>query len=155
MEMVAEERKKEEAMPVRTGSAVWEGDLKAGKGKVAFGSGAYEGPYSFSSRFEEGKGTNPEELIGAAHAGCFSMAFSHGLAQAGHAPKRVSTTARVRLEKVGEGFKITTIDLDTEASVPGIDEKTFQDLAEKAKKGCPVSQALAGVQIKLTARLAK
>lgn len=140
-------------MPVRTGNAVWEGDLRTGRGRVAFGGGAYEGPYSFSSRFEEGKGTNPEELIGAAHAGCFSMALSHALAQAGHTPARVSTTARVHLEKVGEGFRITRIELDTEAAVPGVDEKTFQETAEKAKTGCPVSQALAGVEIRLAAKL--
>lgn len=122
---------------------------------MSLGSGAYEGPYSFSSRFEEGKGTNPEELIGTAHAGCFSMVLSHGLAQAGFAPKRVNTTARVRLEKIGEGFKITTIELDTEASVPSIDERTFREHAEKAKRGCPVSKALAGVEIKLAAKLTK
>jgi osmotically inducible protein OsmC len=138
-------------MLVRTGNAVWEGDLKEGKGSVTFGGEAF--PYSFTSRFAEGKGTNPEELIGAAHAGCFSMALSGALAQAGHAPKKVSTTARVHLEKVGEGFRITVIDLETEASVQGMDERAFQEIAEKAKKGCPVSQALAGVDIKLTARL--
>ena len=96
-------------MPIRTASAVWEGDLKEGKGKMKMSSGAYEGAYSFASRFEEGRGTNPEELVAAAHAGCFSMAFSNGLAKAGFTPKRVSTTAKVRLEKVGDAFKITTI----------------------------------------------
>jgi lipoyl-dependent peroxiredoxin len=141
-------------MPVRTGQAVWEGDLKNGKGIVKFGSGAFEGRYSFSSRFEEGKGTNPEELIGAAHAGCFSMALSHELAQAGHTPNRVSTTAKVHLDKGSEGFKITAIDLITEADIPGIEENEFLKIAESAKKGCPVSQALSsGIVINLRAKL--
>jgi osmotically inducible protein OsmC len=142
-------------MTTRTGNAVWEGTLKEGKGSVKLGSGAYEGAYSFSSRFENGKGTNPEELLGAAHAGCFSMALANGLAQAGHPPKRVNTTARVHLEKTGEGFKITSIDLDTEAEVPGIDEQTFLREAETAKKNCPISQVLGGTEIKLQAKLMK
>jgi lipoyl-dependent peroxiredoxin len=142
-------------MAKRTASAVWEGNLREGKGKVKLGSGAFEGQYSFSSRFEEGTGTNPEELIGAAHAGCFSMALAAGLTCAGHNPKRISTTANVSLEKVGEGFKITTIELNTEGEVPGIDEQTFLDAAESAKKNCPVSQALAGVDIKLNATFVK
>ena len=142
-------------MPVRSANAVWEGDLKSGKGVMKLSSGAFEGAYSFSSRFEEGKGTNPEELIAAAHAGCFSMAFSNGLAKAGFTPTRVQTTARAKLEKVGEGFKITTIELSTEGQVPGIDEQKFQELADGAKKNCPVSQALAGVNIILQARLVK
>ena len=139
-------------MPKRTASAVWEGTIKEGKGKVRLGSGAFEGQYSFASRFEEGMGTNPEELIGAAHAGCFSMALSGGLTRAGFTPTRISTTASVSLGKVGEGFKITTIELNTEGEVPGIDEKTFLEHAETAKKNCPVSQALAGVDIKLNAK---
>jgi len=118
-------------------------------------SGAFEGAYSFSSRFEEGTGTNPEELIAAAHAGCFSMAFSNGLAKAGFTPKKIQTTARVKLEKVGEAFKITTIELSTEGQVPGIDENKFQEQAEGAKKNCPVSQALTGVNITLQAKLVK
>ena len=142
-------------MPDRTAEAVWEGSLQQGKGVMKFGSGAFEGNYSFSSRFEEGPGTNPEELIGAAHAGCFSMAFSGNLGRAGYTPNRVHTTAQVRVEKVGNGFKITKIHLNTEADVPGIDEKTFQEQAEAAKKGCPVSQALTGVEITLEARLVK
>ena len=142
-------------MAKRTASAVWEGTLREGKGTVKLGSGAFEGQYSFASRFEEGKGTNPEELIGAAHAGCFSMALAAGLTKAGHNPTRISTNAQVSLEKVGDGFKITTIDLNTEAEVPGIDEKTFLGHAETAKKNCPVSQALTGVDIKLNARLLK
>ena len=141
-------------MPVRKANAVWEGSLKDGSGKVSLGSGAFEGRYSFGSRFEEAGGTNPEELIGAAHAGCFSMALSAGLGRGGHSPKRVATTAKVHLEKVGDGFSITRIELDCEAEVPGIDNATFQDFANKAKEGCPVSKALAGTEITLNARLA-
>ena len=142
-------------MITRTGNAVWEGTLREGKGSMKLGSGAYEGPYSFTSRFENGKGTNPEELIGAAHAGCFSMALANELAQASHPAKRVSTTARVHLEKTGDGFRITSIDLNTEAEVPGIDEQAFLKQADTAKKNCPVSRALSGTEIKLQARLMK
>jgi len=140
-------------MAVRTASAVWLGNLREGKGTVALGSGAYEGPYSFASRFEEGKGTNPEELIGAAHAGCFSMALSAGLTKAGFAPKRIATSARVHLNKVGDGFKITKVELKTEAEIPGLAVEEFLAQAEAAKKGCPVSQALAATEIVLEARL--
>ena len=140
-------------MPVRTSNAAWEGGLKDGKGTVALGSGAFEGQYSFGSRFEEGTGTNPEELIAAAHAGCFSMALAAGLERAGHRADRVATTARVRLEKQEAGFAITVIDLDCEARVPGLDNETFQDHARQAKEGCPVSKALAAVEIRLEARL--
>jgi len=140
-------------MPVRSAKAVWEGGLKDGQGKVSLGSGAFEGRYSFGSRFEEAGGTNPEELIGAAHAGCFSMALAAGLGRAGFAPQRVATSAKVHLEKVGEGFKITRIELDNESQIPGIDDAAFQDQARKAKEGCPVSQALGGVEITLNARL--
>ena len=136
-------------MPTRNASAVWNGDLKAGNGTVKLGSGAYEGQYNFSSRFESGTGTNPEELIAAAHAACFSMALSAGLGGAGFKPTRVSTTAKVTVDKVGEGFKITKIVLKTEGEVPGIDEKTFRDFAEKTKTGCPVSQALSATPIEL------
>jgi osmotically inducible protein OsmC len=140
-------------MPVRQVEAIWEGTLREGKGTMKM-PGGYEGPYSFVSRFEQGAGTNPEELIGAAHAGCFSMAFSAQLGRGGFTPEYVHTTAKVHLEKVGEGFKITKIELETEAKVPGIDNKTFQETAEAAKKGCPVSQALAGVdEIVLKAKL--
>ena len=142
-------------MAIRNASAVWEGNLAAGKGSMKLGSGAYEGPFTFASRFENGKGTNPEELVGAAHAGCFSMAFSHGLAEAGFVPTKVSTTAKVHLDKVATGFKITLIELDCDAVVPGIDEAKFQQIAEGTKTGCPVSQALAAVEIKLNARLLK
>ena len=140
-------------MAARIGSAVWEGTLKEGKGTMKLGSGAYEGPYSFQSRFESGTGTNPEELIGAAEAGCFSMALSSNLEKAGHPAKRISTRVNVKLEMVGGGPKITSIELQTEAEVPGMDDKTFQEQAEKTKTTCPVSVALSGTEIKLTARL--
>lgn len=140
-------------MATRTGSAVWNGTLKAGSGTMKLGSGAYEGPYSFQSRFESGSGTNPEELIGAAEAGCFSMALSSNLEKAGHAPKNIRTTATVKLEIVGGGPKITTIDLAVEAEVPGIDQAKFNEQAELTKKNCPVSVALAGTQINLDAKL--
>jgi osmotically inducible protein OsmC len=140
-------------MAIRTGSAIWNGDLKAGKGSVKLGSGAFEGPYSFSSRFEDGAGTNPEELIGAAEAGCFSMALANNLAKAGTPAKRISTVATVKLEMVGGGPKITVIELDTEGDVPGIDNAKFQEQAEQTKKTCPVSVALSATEIKLKARL--
>lgn len=141
-------------MAVRNASAVWEGDLRSGSGRVRLGSGAFEGAYSFVSRFEEGTGTNPEELIGAAHAGCFSMALSAALGRAGTPPNRISTEARVHLEKVGEAFSITRIELATEGEVPGIDQAGFVEAAEGAKKNCPVSRALAGVEISVEAKLA-
>lgn len=140
-------------MPVRTANAVWEGTLKEGQGRMKFGSGAFEGQYSFSSRFEEGTGTNPEELIGAAHAGCFSMAFSAQLTNNGFPPTRVQTEAKVHLEKGDAGFSIAAIDLVTEAEVPNIDEAKFQELADNAKRTCPVSRALGGVEIRLNATL--
>jgi lipoyl-dependent peroxiredoxin len=141
-------------MAVRTSEAEWQGALKDGKGTMKLGSGAFQGAYSFSSRFEEGTGTNPEELVGAAHAGCFSMAFANILSKAGFNPKRIHTVAKVYLEKVGEGFKITHIDLSTHGEVAGIDQNTFLQHAEQAKKGCPVSQALGAVEIRLEAKLA-
>ena len=140
-------------MATRTGSAIWEGTLKEGKGRMKLGSGAYEGPYSFSSRFENGAGTNPEELIGAAEAGCFSMALAANLSKMGHPPKRIDTTAKVNLGMVGGGPKITSIELDVEAEVPGVEAAKFQQQAEETKKTCPVSVALAGTEIKLNARL--
>ncbi len=140
-------------MPLRTASAVWNGKLKDGNGTMKLGSGAYEGQYSFASRFEEGTGTNPEELIGAAHAGCFSMAFSAALEKEGFEPKSISTEAKVNLVKGDEGFSITEITLDCKAEIPNIDEAKFREVAEGAKKGCPVSRALAGVDIKLNAAL--
>ncbi len=117
-------------------------------------SGSYEGPYSFVSRFEEGAGTNPEELIGAAHAGCFSMALSAALGRAGHDPDSVSTNAAVHLEKGDSGFSITRVHLTTEAVVPGIEQAQFEEIANEAKANCPVSKALAGVEITLDAKLA-
>jgi osmotically inducible protein OsmC len=140
-------------MATRNASAVWEGDLKSGKGKMRLGSGAFEGSYSFASRFENGTGTNPEELVGAAHAGCFSMAFANGLAGAGHPPTSVATTAKVHLEKGAAGFRISLIELECEAKVPGLDPAKFQELAEAAKKGCPVSNLYTGAEIRLHAKL--
>jgi osmotically inducible protein OsmC len=141
-------------MAVRNAAAVWEGNLQEGQGSLRLGSGAFAGAYSFASRFQDGPGTNPEELIGAAHAGCFSMALAHGLAEAGHPPRRIATTAKVHLDKRGEGFRITTIELDTEGEVPGVDSATFQTFAEDAKRNCPVSRLLTGADITLRARLA-
>jgi osmotically inducible protein OsmC len=120
---------------------------------MKLGSGAFEGKYSFGTRFEGAPGTNPEELIGAAHAGCFSMALAAGLGKNGFNPERVHTTAAVSLEKVGEGFKITKIRLVTEAKVPNIDPKKFQEIATATKSGCPVSQALSATPIELEAKL--
>lgn len=140
-------------MPTRIGSAIWEGTLRDGKGTLKLGSGAFEGQYSFASRFESGTGTNPEELIGAAEAACFSMALSLALSKAGYSPKKVSTAASVHIEKVNDGFKITSIDLNVQAEVLGIDDKTFAEHAEATKKNCPVSQALAAVEINLEATL--
>lgn len=130
-------------MPTRSAHATWRGDLKSGAGTVKAGSGAFEGSYSFPSRFEEGDGTNPEELLGAAHAGCFSMSLANMLAQAGHTPTRVATEARVTLGQEGGGPAVTGIELVCEAEVPGIDEDAFREHAEKAKAGCPISKALA------------
>ncbi|KTG10144.1 peroxiredoxin [Haloprofundus marisrubri] len=138
-------------MPVRTSEAEWEGDLRDGTGTMALGSGAYEGEYSYVSRFEEGDGTNPEELIGAAHAGCFSMALAGNLAKAGHEPDRIHTQAHVHLE---DG-QIARIVLEVDADVPDIDDDEFREQAEEAKQNCPVSQALSGgPTIELDASLA-
>jgi osmotically inducible protein OsmC len=139
-------------MAIRTSSAEWKGTLKEGAGTMKLGSGAYEGPFSFASRFESGQGTNPEELIGAAHAGCFSMALASRITKAGFTPKRISTTANVHLV---EGPTINLIELYTEAEVPNLTEAAFMELAENAKKNCPVSKALAGPEIKLNAKLVK
>lgn len=141
-------------MPTRKAEAHWEGNLAEGGGRLKLGSGAFEGPYSFKSRFEEGESaTNPEELIGAAHAGCFTMALTAALSRAGHKPTRIHTTAQVKLEKVGDAFSITKIDLETDAEIPGLDEAAFQKFASDAKQNCPVSKALAGTEIGLIARL--
>ena len=138
---------------IRQAHAQWKGDLKQGKGTMAFGSGAFEGQFSFKSRFDDGVGTNPEELIGAAHAGCFSMAFSNMLSQAGHVPTSVRTVARVHLEPVDGKQTINLIELMCEAEVPGIDSETFHRIAGEAKAGCPVSRALAAIDIRLEASL--
>jgi lipoyl-dependent peroxiredoxin len=141
-------------MPKRTASAVWNGSLTEGNGTMRMASGAYEGPYSFQSRFEEGDGTNPEELIAAAHAGCFSMALSGELGSAGHDVEKVETEATVHIDKVDEGFAIKRIELRTRVTAPGLDDSEFQQAARAAKEGCPVSQALAAVEsIELEAQL--
>jgi osmotically inducible protein OsmC len=140
-------------MPKRRAQAHWQGGVPDGNGTVKLGSGAFEGPYSFQSRFEDGSGTNPEELIGAAHAGCFSMALSLVLTQAGNPPESIETGATVHLVKDGEGFTINKIDLVTRARVPGVDAAAFQQAAEDAKANCPVSKALTGPEITLDARL--
>ncbi len=137
-------------MAIRTASAVWDGTLKEGQGHMKLGSGAFEGRFTFASRFEEGPGTNPEELVGAAHAGCFSMFLSALLTDAGYPPKQIRTSARVHL---GEGPRITLIELDTEAEVPNLDEKTFLENVEKSKKNCPISLAMTGPEVRVTARL--
>jgi lipoyl-dependent peroxiredoxin len=139
-------------MAVRVSTAEWKGTLKEGAGTMKLASGSYEGPYTFASRFESGKGTNPEELIGAAHAGCYSMFLSALLSDAGFTPTRIHTTATVHLD---EGPKISLIELVTEAVVPNLGEALFQKHAEAAKKDCPVSKALAGPKITLSAKLLK
>jgi lipoyl-dependent peroxiredoxin len=142
-------------MPIRTASARWSGTLTAGAGTMKTGKGGYEGSYSFKSRFEEGEGTNPEELIGAAHAGCFSMAFSKSLENAGFTPSSIDTVAKVHLDKRDAGMTVTRIELETTGEVPGIDEGTFQKAAEDAKANCPISRLLSpGAEISLTAKLA-
>lgn len=138
----------------RTADARWNGDLMKGNGAMRLGSGAYEGTYSFGSRFEQAPGTNPEELIAAAHAGCFSMALSAALGKAGGTPQSVETHAVVHLEKVDAGFAITGIDLHTKVQVEGVSKEQFLAVAEDAKKNCPVSKALAAVPIRLEAELA-
>jgi len=140
-------------MPERTAEAEWRGNLRDGRGTMRFGSGAYEGEYTYASRFEEGKGTNPEELVGAAHAGCFSMALAGDLARAGHVAERIHTTGHVRLEAGAGGARITRVVLDCEAKVPGLDDAAFQRFAQEAGRNCPVSRALAGVEIVVNSRL--
>jgi osmotically inducible protein OsmC len=139
----------------RTAQAMWKGDLKEGQGKLSVESGAFSGPYSFMSRFEDGKGTNPEELIGAAHAGCFSMALSADLSKAGFVVDEISTEAQVFMEKGETGFGISRIKLISKARVKDIDMDTFSEFASKAKENCPVSRALAAVPIYLEAHLLK
>ena len=142
-------------MPTSTSSAVWEGGLRTGKGRFTAASGAFSGDYSFPTRFEGAKGTNPEELIASAHAACLSMALSAGLEAAKTPPTRISTTASCTIEKVGDGFRLTRMRLEVRGQVPGIDDAAFKAAAEKAKEGCPISQALKGnVPMELDARLA-
>jgi osmotically inducible protein OsmC len=142
-------------MPTRNASARWQGTLIDGSGTIRTGKGGYEGNYSFKSRFEEGEGTNPEELIGAAHAGCFSMALSKALTDAGYPPSSVETTAAVHLDKTDAGFTVTRIELSTTGDVPGIDAAEFGKIAEVAKANCPISRLLSpGAEITLTAALA-
>jgi lipoyl-dependent peroxiredoxin len=141
-------------MPTRKAHARWKGSLKEGEGEIDFGNGMFKGPYSFASRFEERAGTNPEELLGAAHAGCFAMALSLVLGEAGFTPEYVDATAHITVRPQDGGFKIIKSHIVCEASVPGIDQTTFVQRAEGAKAGCPVSQALAGVEITLEAKLA-
>ena len=140
-------------MPTRNASATWEGGLRGGKGSFKGETGAVGGAYSFGSRFENSGGSNPEELLAAAEAACFSMALSGALEKAGTPPTSVETRAACTIEKVGEGFKITTMKLDVTAEVPGVDAAKFEEIAQATKKGCPVSVALAGVDIQLTAKL--
>lgn len=138
-------------MAERQAQAVWQGTLKEGKGTMKFGS--FEGPFSFASRFENGQGTNPEEMIGAAHAGCFSMALSSGLSKAGFPPDRVETHAKVTLGTIDGNPRITNIHLECRAKVPGISPEQFNQIAEGTKSGCPISAALAAVPITLDAKL--
>jgi lipoyl-dependent peroxiredoxin len=142
-------------MPTRNGSAEWRGDLQSGSGDLTVGNGVFEGAYSFASRFEEGEGTNPEELIAAAHASCFAMALSNILAENGHTATSVNASARVGLRNVDGAPTIDRINLEVTGDVPGLDAGGFERFAQEAKEGCPVSRALAGVQtIDLNARLA-
>jgi len=141
-------------MPTRTSSAEWNGNLARGNGTMSLGSGAFEGPYSFASRFESGDGTNPEELIAAAHAGCFSMALAAAMSADDHVPDSVKTTAAVTIETVDDLPTITRSELTTEVSVDGLSEEEFQKYADGARSGCPVSRALGGVEISLDAKLA-
>lgn len=137
-------------MAVRNASAVWNGTLKEGNGTMKLGSGAFEGVFTFASRFEEGPGTNPEELVGAAQAGCFSMYLAAQLTEAGYPPKQIRTSAKVHL---GEGPRINLIDLNTEAEVPNVDEQTFQQKVDYSKENCPISLALSGPELQVSARL--
>ncbi len=142
-------------MKISKADAVWTGNLPQGKGNMHLGSGAFEGAYTFQSRFENGAGTNPEELIGAAEAGCFSMALSSALGKAGFTPNRIQTNAQVTMDNVNGQNSISRIDLDCQADIPGIDNQKFQELADGAKKNCPVSRALSGVEVTLKAKLVK
>lgn len=139
---------------IREGHVTWQGTVAKGGGTIAVGSGAFQGPFTAKAREQDTPNTNPEELIGAAHAGCFTMSLANQLSRAGHPPANLETTARVHLEQVDGGFSITRIELDTEGEVPDVDDETFERMAEQAKATCPVSRALAGTEISLRARLA-
>jgi lipoyl-dependent peroxiredoxin len=143
----------EDVMAIRTADAEWRGSLTQGSGHMRLGSDAFEGPYDFRSRMGEGKGTNPEELLGAAHAGCFSMALALQLADAGFTVERIHTTAKVHFEERDGGWSIQRVDLDTEASVSDVAAGIFEEYAQGAKKNCPISRALSGVDIHLLAKL--
>ena len=132
-------------MATRNASAEWQGDLMEGDGSMALGSGTWEGPFTFKSRFEEGQGTNPEELIGAAEAGCFTMQLAHNLSEAGHIPESVQTQAKVHIRNIDGNPTIAQIDLVTRARVPGLDDAAFQETAKATKDACIISRALAGV----------
>ncbi len=140
-------------MAIRSATARWEGTLKEGAGKLSLGSGAFEGQYSFSTRFEEGTGTNPEELLGAAHAGCFAMALNAALERAGHTPNYVHADAKVHLNRVDDALTINQVDLIVEAEVPGVDDATFQQFATDAKNTCIISRALNIPEVTLQATL--
>ncbi|MGH2535913.1 MAG: OsmC family peroxiredoxin [Candidatus Promineifilaceae bacterium] len=142
-------------MTIRSAEATWEGNLREGSGAMRFGSGAFEGAYTYASRFEDAAGTNPEELVGAAHAGCFSMALASDLSKAGYTPVRIDTSASVHFGRDDIGALITLIELETTAHVPDVDEQTFLRIAEGTRKNCPVSRALAATNIELVAHLVK
>jgi osmotically inducible protein OsmC len=145
---------KEDVMAVRKAQAVWKGNLQEGNGRIMFGDGVFDKPFSFSSRFEQGEGTNPEELIAAAHAGCFSMALAHALSEKGYKAEEIETTAEVTLNAEGDNIAISTSKLYAHVSVPGIEKDAFTEIARGATANCPVSRALAGVKISLEAKLA-
>jgi len=140
-------------MPTRSATATWDGQIKDGEGHLQVGSGAFEGPYSFETRFENGSGASPEELLGAAHAGCYSMALSKLLGEGGHTPEHIATSANVHLDRTNEGFAISRITLATEARVPDIEEDEFRRIADDAKNGCLISQVIQGAEIELEAQL--
>ena len=141
-------------MTTRNGSAEWHGSAESGSGTITVGNGVFEGAYSYESRFGEAAGTNPEQLLAAAHSGCFTMALANALSAAGHRPESLRTNARVQLRNLEGAVTVARMDLETDGDVPGIDERQFQDYAEAAKRDCPVSRALAGIpEIILTARL--
>lgn len=140
-------------MATRSAEAVWNGTLREGNGVMKMRSGSYEGPFTFASRFEEGDGTNPEELVAAAHAGCFSMALSADLVRAGYTPNRISTTAKVHLGPVDGKPTVHTIELITEANVPNIEDAAFQEIAQGTKQNCPISRLVTGAEIKVDAKL--